>query len=91
MACGEGGMNAAEASDLKRAISANYPEAVVKVRPSEAGADIVIAVAGDKDRKFKIENDYLRSPIVRLLIGGVVNPPVKTPVKRRRARTPASA
>jgi hypothetical protein len=74
-------VNTTEASDLREAISAQYPDALVKVEAQKDGGQIVISVEGDKDRSFKIDDDYLTSPIVRLLVGDW--PPGK-------AKTPAS-
>jgi hypothetical protein len=39
------------------------------VTPHPDGADIVVSVEGDHDRRFKIDDDDLNSPIVRMLVG----------------------
>jgi hypothetical protein len=65
-------MTAEEAEELKIAISANYPETVVSVTAYADGAEIVVSAAGQQDRKFKVEDDNLNSPIVRLLVGSPI-------------------
>jgi hypothetical protein len=44
------------------------------VTPQDDGADIVVSLEGDQDRKFKIEDEELDSPIVRLLVGAAITP-----------------
>ena len=65
-------MNATEAKDLKRAISAQFPDSEVTVTPYPDGGDIIVATEGEKVRRYEIDDDYLTSPIVRLLVNGRV-------------------
>ncbi len=65
-------MNAREAEDLKVAISANFPGALVKVTPQPEGGEIIVSLEGERDHKYEIDNDYLNSPTVRMLVGAVI-------------------
>jgi hypothetical protein len=65
-------MNAGKAQEIQTAISAQYPDSEVTVTPYPDGADIVVLTEGDQVRRFKIGDDELNSPIVRLLVGAPV-------------------
>jgi hypothetical protein len=67
-------MNAAKAEELRGVISVRFPGANVVVTPQDNGADVVVTYEGDKDRKFKIDDEELDSPIVRLLVGAAITP-----------------
>jgi hypothetical protein len=62
-------MNTADAERLQVAILAAWPKTKVVVTPYDDGAEIRMCAEGQKDRLFKTEEDYLTSPIIRLLIG----------------------
>ena len=65
-------MNATEAKELKVAIRAQFPDSEVTVTPYPDGGDILVSTEGDQDRRYKIDDDYLNSPIVRLLVGAPI-------------------
>jgi hypothetical protein len=65
-------MNAAKAEEIRGLISVRFPGAKVVVTPQSDGADIVVSLEGDQDRKFKIDDDDLDTPIVRLLVGAAI-------------------
>jgi len=65
-------VNAAKAEDIQIAIRARFPEVDVVVTPQDEGAEIRVSVDGDRDRRFKIDDDDLGSPIVRLLVGAAI-------------------
>jgi hypothetical protein len=65
-------MTDSEAKDLKVAISARFPDSEVTVTPYPRGGDIIVATEGEKVRRYEIDDDYLTSPIVRLLVNGRV-------------------
>jgi hypothetical protein len=67
-------MNAAQAEELQGVISATFPGAVVVVTPQPDGADIIVSAYGQQDHQFKIDDDDLDSPIVRLLVGAPITP-----------------
>jgi hypothetical protein len=72
LALGTGPVNVPEAKDLKRAISANFPGAFVQVTPLPAGGEIYVQIPGEKGHRYETTDDYLTSPIVRLLVGEVI-------------------
>jgi hypothetical protein len=65
-------VNASDAKELQGVISATFPGALVSVTPHPDGADIIVSAEGEQDRKFKIDDDDLDSPIVRLLVGAPI-------------------
>jgi hypothetical protein len=65
-------MNVAKAEEIRDVISARFPGAQVVVTPQDDGADIIVSAEGQQDRKFKIDDDDLDSPIVRLLVGAAI-------------------
>ena len=65
-------MNEAKAEEIQTAISAQYPDSEVTVTPCPDGAEILVLTEGDQDRRFKIGDDELNSPIVRLLVGAPI-------------------
>jgi hypothetical protein len=67
-------MNTEKAEEIQGVISVRFPGAVVVVTPQDDGADIVVSVEGDQDRRFKIDDNELDSPIVRLLVGAAITP-----------------
>jgi hypothetical protein len=46
----------------------------VAVTPYDDGAEIRVSVEGDRDRNFKIDDDDLGSPVIRLLVGAAITP-----------------
>jgi hypothetical protein len=66
-------MDAAKAEEIQRAISSRFPEVDVAVTPYDDGAEIRVSREGDQDRKFKIDDDDLNSPLLRMLVGAVIN------------------
>jgi hypothetical protein len=67
-------MNAAKAEEVRGVISARFPDAEVVVTPHPDGAEIRVSIDGDRDRNFKIDDDELDSPIIRLLVGAAIAP-----------------
>jgi hypothetical protein len=65
-------MTAEKAEEIRVAIRARFPEVDVVVTPYGEGAEIRVSVEGDQDRKFRIDDDDLNSPILRLLVGAVI-------------------
>ena len=67
-------MNAAAAEELQDRIGVTFPWTVVVVTPNPDGADVVVSAVGEQDRTFKVDDDDLDSPVVRLLVGAQVSP-----------------
>jgi hypothetical protein len=65
-------MNTAKAEEVQGVISARFPEAEVVVTPYPDGAEIRVSTGGQQDRNFKIGDDELDSPIIRLLVGAAI-------------------
>ena len=65
-------MNDIKAEEVQIAISAQFPDSEVTVTPCPDGADIVVTTEGDQVRRYKIDDDNLNSPIVRLLVGAPI-------------------
>jgi hypothetical protein len=65
-------MTAEKAEEIRVAIRARFPEVDVVVTPYGEGAEIRVSVEGDQDRKFRIDDDDLNSPILRMLVGAVI-------------------
>jgi hypothetical protein len=65
-------MTAEKAEEIRVAIRARFPEVDVVVTPYGEGAEIRVSVEGDRDRRFKIDDGELDSPIIRLLVGASI-------------------
>jgi hypothetical protein len=62
-------VNEREAEDLEAAIGARFPGAEVSVTAYPCGGEILVSPEGEMDRRFKVDDNYLDSPVVRLLVG----------------------
>jgi len=67
-------MNASTAEELRGVISSAFTGAMVVVAAHPDGADIIVCAEGQQDRRFRIDDDNLDSPIVRLLAGTAIGP-----------------
>ena len=67
-------MTSEKAEEILIAIRARFPDVDVAVTPQPGGAEIRVTVEGDPDRNFKVDDDDLGSPIIRLLVGAAITP-----------------